>query len=67
MDGIVLTAPVIQSEIRDGQVQITGGGTSGFDQEQAATFVAILDSGALPFPLRPTSSQVPVGPSPSAP
>ena len=67
MDGIVLTAPVIQSEIRDGQVQITGGGTSGFDQEHAAAFVAILDSGALPFPLRLTSSPVTVGPSPSGP
>ncbi len=67
LDGFVVSAPVIQNEIRDGQVQITGGGLAGFGPDEAAAFVAILKSDPLPFPLELRTSQVTEGPSPSAP
>ena len=51
VDGVVLTAPIIQNAIPDGEVQITGGGVDGFDANEAATMVAILQSGPLPFPI----------------
>ena len=51
VDGAVLTAPVIQNAIPGGDVQITGGGVDGFDANEAARMVAILQSGPLPFPI----------------
>jgi len=66
VDDIVITAPVIQNGIPNGDVQITGGGLDGFDATDASTIVAIVDSGPLPFPIQEISSQPP-GSSPSAP
>ena len=67
LDGVVLSAPVIQNEIRDGQVQITGGGRRGSDPIKPLPSSRSSDSVALPFPLRLTTSPVTVGPSPSGP
>jgi len=66
IDDVVITAPIIQNGIADGEVQITGGGAGGFDATEAAAIVAILDSGPLPFPIREMASQ-PADASPSAP
>ncbi len=63
VDGVVVSAPVIQSEITNGEVQITQG-FEPFDAEVAATIVAYLKYGAQPFPIQEVGSQ-PVGPSPS--
>lgn len=58
LDGLVLSAPVIQNAIPNGDVQITGGGESGFGAREAAELVATIGSGELPFPLVMTSSTV---------
>jgi hypothetical protein len=57
LDGKVLTAPVIQSGIPDGQVQISGSGTGGFDPAMQTTLIAILTSGPLPQPITQLSSE----------
>ena len=48
LDGKVLTAPVIQDAIPDGQVQIT----AGFPPLEAQSLITILKYGQNPFPLR---------------
>lgn len=53
LDGAVLSAPVIQDEIRDGQAIITGS----FTAEEAKTLVRDLNYGALPVPITLSSSQ----------
>ena len=63
---VVITAPVIQNGISNGDVQIIGGGLDGFDATEASTIVAILDSGPLPFPIQGIGSEL-TGPSPSSP
>lgn len=65
VDGVVVSAPVIQSEIKNGEVQITQGPEAS-DAEAAATIVAYLNYGAQPFPIQEIGSQ-PAGSSPSAP
>jgi preprotein translocase subunit SecD len=57
VDDVVITAPVIQNGIPNGDVQITGGGLDGFDATDASTIVAILNSGALPFPIQEVGSE----------
>ncbi|WP_336276564.1 protein translocase subunit SecD [Bartonella sp. CB178] len=47
LDNKVLTAPVINSIIPNGQGQITGS----FDSQEASTLAALLRAGALPVPL----------------
>ncbi|WP_407965042.1 protein translocase subunit SecD [Bartonella sp. C271] len=47
LDNKVLTAPVINSVIPNGQGQITGN----FDSKEASTLAALLRAGALPAPL----------------
>lgn len=66
IDGTVLTAPVIQSAIPNGDVQITGGGVDGFDANDASALVAILKSGPLLFPIHEITSE-PATSSPSVP
>lgn len=66
MDGDVLSAPVIQNAIPNGDIEITGGGLTGFDATHAHGLVALIGSGELPVPLVLTSSAV-VGPSSAAP
>ena len=57
LDGVVVSAPVIQNAIPNGNVQITGGGLAGFNTKDAASLVTILKFGSLPFPITPLSSE----------
>jgi preprotein translocase subunit SecD len=57
LDGAVVSAPVIQNAIPNGNVQITGGGLAGFDAKEAANLVTILKFGSLPFPITALSSE----------
>jgi preprotein translocase subunit SecD len=57
LDGAVVSAPVIQNSIPNGQVQITGGGLAGFTGKAAAELVTILKFGSLPFPIAALSSE----------
>jgi preprotein translocase subunit SecD len=49
LDGNVQSAPVTQSPITAGQVQITGPPPNGFSQEEATNLANILKYGALPL------------------
>lgn len=53
LDGAVISAPVIQDEIKDGKAQISGG----FAAEEARELVRNLNYGALPVPIELSSSQ----------
>lgn len=53
LDGAILSAPVIQDEISNGQAQITGT----FAPEEAKELVRNLNYGALPVPIELASSQ----------
>ena len=53
LDGILLSAPTIQDEIRDGKAQITGQ----FAPEEAKELVRNLNYGALPVPIQLSTSQ----------
>jgi preprotein translocase subunit SecD len=52
LDGVVISAPVINAPIPNGEVQISQGGIDGYPLDEAQRLVTILSSGALPFPLR---------------
>ena len=58
LDGVVISAPVIQNSIANGDVQITGPAQNGFAAMDVSTLATILDSGALPFPITATSSEI---------
>ena len=51
LDGKVITAPVIQSSIPNGQVQISSGGIGGYPLDEAQNLVTILQFGQLPYPI----------------
>ncbi|MDO8471222.1 MAG: protein translocase subunit SecD [bacterium] len=53
LDGSILSAPVIQSEITGGKAQITGN----FTPEEAKALVRNLNYGALPVPIALVTSQ----------
>jgi len=53
LDNILLSAPVIQDEIRDGNAQITGS----FTPDEAKQLVRNLNYGALPVPIVLSTSQ----------
>lgn len=57
LDSTVISAPVIQNSIPNGQVQITGGGLRGFAAKDAQDLVTILKFGSLPFPVQELSSE----------
>jgi preprotein translocase subunit SecD len=57
LDGKVITAPVINSSIPNGQVQISSGGIGGYPLADATNLVNILQYGALPFPLAELSNE----------
>ncbi|MDO8483962.1 MAG: protein translocase subunit SecD [Candidatus Limnocylindrales bacterium] len=57
LDSTVISAPVIQSSIPNGQVQITGGGLRGFGSKEAQNLVTVLKFGSLPFPIQELSSE----------
>ncbi len=58
LDGVVQSAPAVQSEISNGQVQITGN----YSADDANQLKTILQSGSLPVTLEYSQSQV-VGPT----
>jgi preprotein translocase subunit SecD len=55
LDGRVISAPVIQSSIPNGQVQISQGGIGGYPLAEAQNLVTVLQYGQLPFPIEPLS------------
>jgi len=57
LDSAVISAPVIQSSIPNGQVQISGGGLRGFNVREAQNLVTVLKFGSLPFPIQELSSE----------
>jgi preprotein translocase subunit SecD len=57
LDNSVVSAPVIQNSIPNGNVQITGGGLAGFSAKDATNLVTILKFGSLPFPITALSSE----------
>jgi protein-export membrane protein SecD len=57
LDSAVISAPVIQNSIPNGQVQISGGGLRGFAVKEAQDLVTILKFGSLPFPVQELSSE----------
>jgi preprotein translocase subunit SecD len=57
LDGSVISAPVINSAIPNGQVQISAGGIGGFPAKEANELVTILKFGSLPFPIQELSSE----------
>jgi preprotein translocase subunit SecD len=61
LDGKVLSAPYIKSQITGGKGQIGGD----FTAEQARGLATVLQSGWLPFPLSEVSAQVDPGAQPS--
>jgi preprotein translocase subunit SecD len=69
LDGRVISAPTIQSEIRGGSVEISKNGTAGgWGLAEARTFAAFIRSGALPGPLVELSNTLgPVEPGPADP
>ncbi len=59
LDGEVISAPVINSSIPNGQVQISQGGIGGYPLAEAQNLVTILQFGQLPYPIEALSrSQV---------
>jgi preprotein translocase subunit SecD len=57
LDGSVVSAPVINSSIPNGQVEISAGNIAGFPAKEANELVTILKFGSLPFPIRELSSE----------
>jgi preprotein translocase subunit SecD len=57
LDSVVISAPVIQNSIPNGNVQITGGGLAGFGAKEASNLVTVLKFGSLPFPITALSSE----------
>jgi preprotein translocase subunit SecD len=59
LDGVVVSAPRIQpdqqafSPFSKDQIQITGGGQSGFIEKEASDLATVLKDGALPIALEP--------------
>jgi preprotein translocase subunit SecD len=51
LDGIVVSAPVIQSAITGGEGIITGG-TGGFSATEMNNLITVLSYGSLPYPLQ---------------
>ncbi len=59
VDGMVASAPVVMGPIRGGRLSITMGGADPAAMQRAATdLVAVLESGALPAPLRLASQRL---------
>jgi len=58
LDGVINSAPAVQSEITGGQVQISGN----FTLDEAKSLKTVLDSGSLPVNLSYSESRV-VGPT----
>jgi protein-export membrane protein SecD len=63
LDSKVISAPVINSAIPGGEVEISKGGIGGYELDEATQLVAVLNSGVLPYPLVEVSNEI-VSPSP---
>jgi preprotein translocase subunit SecD len=57
LDDAVVSAPVINSSIPNGQVEISAGTIAGFPAKEANELVTILKFGSLPFPIKELSSE----------
>jgi preprotein translocase subunit SecD len=57
LDGTVISAPVINQSIPNGQVQISAGSIGGFPAKEANSLVTVLKFGSLPFPIQELSSE----------
>jgi preprotein translocase subunit SecD len=51
LDGKVISAPVINSAIPGGHVEISSGGIGGYPLKEAQELVTVLQYGSLPFPI----------------
>ena len=58
LDGVVVSAPRIESPITSGSGIITGGGIGGFAAKDMNNLVTILRYGSLPFPVAEVSNDV---------
>jgi preprotein translocase subunit SecD len=56
LDSKVISAPVINSAIPGGHVEISSGGIGGYPLKEAQDLVTILQYGSLPFPIEELSS-----------
>jgi preprotein translocase subunit SecD len=57
LDGRVISAPVINSAIPGGNVEISQPGIQGYPLKEATELVTILQFGSLPFPIKELSAQ----------
>jgi hypothetical protein len=68
LDGTVISAPVINSAIPGGHIEISSSGIGGYPLKEAQNLVAILQYGSLPFPIVELSNEVvSSSPSPTTP
>ncbi|WP_312091753.1 protein translocase subunit SecD [Aminipila sp.] len=51
LDNQIISAPVVNQVIQNGQAIITGGGTGGFQQDEATNLSALIRGGSLPVAL----------------
>lgn len=65
LDGVVITAPNIQSPITGGEGVISGGVADGFTSVEVNRLVTILTYGPLPFPLKEAPSTTPTATAPA--
>lgn len=52
LDNQIISAPVVNSVIQNGQAIITAGGTGGFPQDEATNLSALIRGGSLPVALQ---------------
>ena len=58
LDGKVISSPVVQSVIANGQAIITNGKTGGFPQDEAVNLAALIRGGALPVALTEVDTSI---------
>ena len=58
LDGKVISSPVVQSVIANGQAIITAGNTGGFPQDEAVNLAALIRGGALPVALTEVDTSI---------
>ncbi len=58
IDGTVVMAPMIQSEIPGGDIQVSVGQSEGFSAEELSRLAAIIKIGPLPVPIREIAAAV---------
>jgi len=62
LDGQVISSPVVESVIPNGEAIITSGRTGGFGEDEATNLSALIRGGALPVELKEVQTSV-VGPT----